>query len=116
MNIIEKARKKDAEFETFMAGTGKKRITTLMTEFTIADSFGPDAVKTTFERSKHYLSDYKIWSEMVIVLNQKIWEYSKTDQTLSSLYEELWSKAQNMFFERYANNDEAKEYYLKTTD
>lgn len=89
---------------------------TFFMDFTIADAFGVNAIKDTFNRAfKEWKSDYKMLTALVITLNHKIWQhYEAENNKLASLYNELWEQA-----DQYAYNtlkDEALEYFLEVTD
>lgn len=89
---------------------------TFWMDFTIADAFGVNAIKDTFNRAfKEWKSDYKMLTALVITLNHKIWQhYEAENNKLASLYNELWEQA-----DQYAYNtlkDEALEYFLEVTD
>ena len=89
---------------------------TFFMDFSIADVFGVNAIKDTFNRAfKEWKSDYKMLTALVIVLNHKIWQhYEAKNNELASVYNELWEKA-----DQYACDtlkDEALEYFLEVTD
>jgi len=88
--------------------------TTFWTDFTIADKFGINAIKDTFNRAfKEWKTDYIYLTELVMVLNWKMWAYEK-DQEYCNLYYTLWEKAKN-----YALNNlkgEELSYYFDITD
>lgn len=79
-------------------------------DFTIADAFGADAVKDTYERSKHFISDVSYWKELVVVLNHKIWQHYQTNEPLARVYNELWQEAHNLALDTF-KGDEFTEYY-----
>ena len=89
---------------------------TFWMDFTIADAFGVNAIKDTFNRAfKEWKSDYKMLTALVITLNHKIWQhYEAKNDKLASLYDELWRKA-----DRYACDtlkDNALQYFIEVTD
>ena len=90
-------------------------ITTFRTDFEIADMFGTKAIKDTFERAfNEWKHDYKYLTELVIVLNWRIFDYYDTNREYAKLYDELWRKADN-----YAVNNlqgEELSYYYRVTD
>ena len=97
---------------------GYKPFTTFFSDYTIAElTSGARGVKDTFNTaSKSWLSNYKYFTEMVMVLNHKIWEYYKTNYALAKVYDELWRKAEDMFFKKYEGNEEALDYYYSVLD
>ena len=95
--------------------TGYKPITTFWMDFSIADNFGKSAVKDTFNRAfKEWKDNYKYLTELVMVLNHKIWEHYETNEPLARVYNELWEKAQNYGYEHLKDDELA--YFWKTLD
>lgn len=94
---------------------GYKPITTFWEDFSIADKFGSKAVEETFDRAfKEWKSDYKFLTELVMVLNHKIWEHYEKDEKLGRVYNDLWGIA-----DMYAtSNLKGKElsYFYRITD
>jgi len=90
--------------------------TTFPTDFTIADHFGLDAIRDTFKRAfENWKNDYKYLTELVIVLNWKIWEhYENGNEKYAELYNELWEKADEFACENLTG-DEA-DYFFEMTD
>lgn len=96
--------------------SGYKAITTFWLDFSIADRFGAKAVKDTFNHAfKEWREDYKYLTELVLVLNHKIWQhYQAGDQQLAKVYDEIWRKADNWAYKRLKG--EAAQYYFQTLD
>lgn len=95
---------------------GYETKTTFWDDFSIADRFGTDAVKDTFERAfEEWKSNTEYLTELVMVLNWKLWQhYEFGHETLARLYDKLWKKA-----DRYAVSnlkDDDLSYFLETTD
>ena len=97
---------------------GYKCFTTFWTDFYIAELFGKDAIQETFDKVfAEWKSDYRYLTELVIVLNYKIWyfyEGAKKNDVYCKLYNDLWEIA-----DRYAcENLKGKElqYFYETTD
>lgn len=95
---------------------GYETITTFAMDFTIADVFGIDAVKDTFERAfAEWKGDYRYLTELVMVLNWKIWEhYEKGNEPLARIYNDLWLKADSYAWENLKG--EELDYFFRTTD
>ena len=56
--------------------TGYKPLTTFWSDFSTAEQFGIEAVKGTFKRAfEEWKGDYKFLTELVMVLNHKIWQW-----------------------------------------
>lgn len=89
--------------------------TTFWDDFTIADRFGVNAVKDTFKRAfGEWKDNYEYLTELVLVLNHKIWQWYEKNDKLAEVYNELWRKADD-----YAcSNLKGKEldYFYSTTD
>lgn len=67
--------------------------TTFWDDFSIADRFGVSAVKDTYNRAfKEWKSDYIYLTELVMVLNHKIWQHYKSNPQLAKVYNDLWEK------------------------
>lgn len=98
-----------------MQENGYELQTTFWSDFSIADSFGLPAVRDTFRRAfEEWKGNYKYLTELVLVLNHKIWQYHETRPEFASLYQSLWEQA-----DRYAAEnlkDDELGYFLDTTD
>ena len=105
--------------------TGYKTFTTFALDFEIADGFGEKAIRDTYKASQYWISDYKYWTELVLILNWNIWKHQH-DQ-LGLVYNELWMDAERQFDEHYCENTgdsddvkqkkaEARTYYYQTLD
>lgn len=68
--------------------------TTFYQDFSIADRFGHDAIKDTYNRAfTEWKGNYKYLTELVIVLNHKMWDWFGRNLKTSRLYEDLFKKA-----------------------
>ena len=89
--------------------------TTFWQDFTIADKFGIDAIKDTFNRAfNEWKTDYIYLTELVLVLNWKMWGWSEKDITISRLYQKLWEQADNYGL-KHLKGDELS-YFIRTLD
>ena len=88
-----------------------------------------NAIRKTYKDIlKSYGDNYEALTELVMVLNHKIWAYyQKVDShylgvsdekamEFSKLYDTLWREAQNVFFKKFEGNDEATSYYFRVLD
>lgn len=95
--------------------TGYKPITTFYTDFSIADAYGVDAIKDTYQRAMDaWKTDYKFLTELVMALNWKIWEHYETNERYARVYNDLWEQA-----DAYACDNlkgEELSYFYRTTD
>lgn len=98
--------------------TGYKPISTYYTDFGIAEWYGEDAIRDTYDRAIENWSDSIEWmTEIVMVLNWKIWEhYHGGNDKLARFYDELWREAQEEVYKRFDNDKEAMAYYYRTID
>lgn len=94
---------------------GYKPITTFWQDFTIAEVFGEKAIEDTFNRAfNEWKTNYKYLTELVLVLNHKIWKFYKTNNDMAKLYDKLWHKA-----DLYATSElkgEGLDYFYRVTD
>ncbi|MFD0704333.1 hypothetical protein ACFQY8_01010 [Alloscardovia venturai] len=98
-----------------LTGYGYKPLTTFWEEFSIADPFGSNAIRDTYKRAlKEWKNDYKKMTELVMVLNNKIWEHYHTSPQLARTYTELWHELDQWCDSTFTN--EQKTYYYTTTD
>lgn len=95
--------------------TGYKPHTTFYTDFSMAEPFGITAItetyNTVFNDSK---SNIVYLTELVMVLNWKIWEHCETNPTLSRFYQSMWEKTDAYCMENLTGDDMS--YFLRTTD
>lgn len=75
----------------FAEMTGYEPKTTLWQDFSIADRFGLDAIRDTYNRAKDYVGgDPELMAELTLVLNHKIWQWYETKEGIARLYNDLW--------------------------
>lgn len=95
--------------------TGYKPITTFYMDFSIAEQYGIQAIKDTYTRAfDEWQKDYKYITELVMVLNWKIYEHYKTNKKLAEVYNDLWEELDSWVCENF--NEEELSYYLRITD
>ena len=74
--------------------TGHKPLTTSYMDFSIAERFGRSAVFNTYSKLfEKYKDDYKLLTELAVVLNWKIWQHYKSNESLARVYNFLLNKA-----------------------
>lgn len=94
---------------------GYETITTFYEDFTIADRFGVAAIKDTFNRAfNEWKNNYKYLTELVMVLNWKIWEHYEKNKEYAEVYNKLWEKADGYACENL--HGEEAEYFYRVTD
>ena len=73
------------------AMTGYKPISTFYMDFSIADHFGVAGIKDTYKRAvAGWKNDYKMLTELVMVLNWKIFEHFESNPKYAQLYQDLY--------------------------
>ena len=89
--------------------------TTFWMDFTIADAFGIAAVKDTYKRVfEEWRNDYRYLTDLVMVLNHKIWQWYEKNDALARVYNELWDKTAQYAMDNLKG--EELSYYLEVTD
>ena len=103
-------------FEAIMSENGYTPMTTFWDDFSIADRFGKNAIVDTYKRAfEEWKSDIKYLTELVMVLNIKIWYYyEQGNHELGKLYNDLWQRADAWCGENLEGED--AKYYYSTTD
>lgn len=99
------------------AMTGYKPKTTYYMDFSIADGFGVEAIKDTYNRAKKACIDglgIEYLTELVMVLNWKIYEHFERNNVFARLYNELWQELDNYCCENLEGDE--LNYYFRTTD
>lgn len=95
--------------------TGYEPMTTFYEDFSIADKFGIEAIVETYKNAfNSWKHDYKYITELVLVLNWKIWRWHETNDMYARLYNELWRELDQWCIDNL--NGEELEYYYATTD
>jgi len=89
--------------------------TTFWTDFSIAERFGIEAIKDTYKRAfNEWKTNIVYLTELVMVLNWKIWALYKTNEAVARVYDALWKEADRWCCENLTGKD--AEYYYTTTD
>lgn len=95
--------------------TGYKPLTTFWSDFSMAEQFGIEAVKGTFKRAfEEWKGDYKFLTELVMVLNHKIWQWYEKNDELARVYNALWEEADNYGCENLKGGE--LDYFYETLD
>lgn len=119
MNVFQYANLCERMFEENLGSlTGYERKTTFYADLSIAEWFGIDSVRETYDRvMKDWIEDVEYITEFVLCLNWKCWEhYYNGNEKLSVLYNDLYRKADEYFLEHYKNDRKAIDYYYEVTD
>ena len=94
--------------------TGYEPKTTFWKDFSIADKFGIDAIKDTYKRAfEEWKENYIYLTELVMVLNHKIWEWYGKNEAIAQVYNDLWEKT-DVYACENLKGDELDYFYLTT--
>lgn len=90
--------------------------TTFWQDFTIAEIFGANAVKETFQTAyEEWKDNYIYLTELEIVMNWKCWKwYEKGNRTLSRLYSDYFYKCREYAHETF--DEDQLQYHFRLTD
>lgn len=89
--------------------------TTFWNDFTIAENFGKNAILDTYKRAfEEWKDDYIYLTELVMVLNHKIWQWYERNELVARIYNDLWEKT-NEYAWNTLKGDELT-YFYRTTD
>ena len=100
---------------SIMQMIGYEPRTTFWMDFSIADNFGVSAVKDTFKRAfSDWKSNHIYLTELVMVLNHKIWQHYEKNEPLARVYNALWEQADQWALDNL--KDKELEYYVHTLD
>ena len=102
--------------DPMMVEFGYEPKTTFWNDFTIADKFGLEAIKDTYHRAfRDWKSNYVYLTELVMVLNHKIWEWhEKKNEAYSKLYNSLWEEVDGWACENLSG--EQADYFFSVLD
>lgn len=102
-------------FREFVQENGYELQTTFWDDFSIADRFGLSAIQDTFNRAfEEWKKNYKYLTELVLVLNHKIWQYHETRPDMAILYNTLWTQT-DLYAKENLKDDELS-YFYEVTD
>lgn len=89
--------------------------TTFWMDFSIADRYGIPAIKDTYSRAfEEWKDNYIYLTELVMVLNWKIWQWYGKIEEFAEVYNELWEMADMYAMENL--HGEEMNYFITTTD
>lgn len=95
--------------------TGYEPKTTFWEDFSIADGFGLEAIQDTYNRAfRAWADDYIYITELVMVLNHKIWQHHQNNSSYARLYQSLWEEA-DIYASEHLEGEELA-YYYRTLD
>lgn len=90
--------------------------TTFKMDFTIAEKFGVKAIASTFNKvMAEWKNQYKYLTDLVIVLNKKIWEmYNAGNDEYQDIYQRCWEVADGWACDHLEGDERA--YFWEMTD
>ena len=92
---------------------------TFWTDFSIADAYGINAIKDTYKRAfAEWKSDYKMLTELVMVLNHKMWQHYERTKDADNAYVVVYAKCFEEADEYAMDNltEDKLRYFLEVTD
>ena len=114
-NLLQRAAAEEAAWRQFVKENGYESFTTFWSDFTIADAYGVGGVIDTYNRAfEGWKDDCKYLTELIMVLNHKIWHHYGKNEELAKLYDTLWKRADAWAVENLKGDD--LKYYLRVTD
>ena len=95
--------------------TGYTPKTTFWEDFSIADRFGESAIKETYSNVLNsWADDYVYLTELVMVLNHKIWYWYERNEKVARLYDKLWREVETYATKKLKGGE--LDYYYRTLD
>jgi len=89
--------------------------TTFWEEFSISDQYGSDGVIEHYNQVfEQWKDNHKYLTELVLVLNWKIFQWYQVDDDLGQTYDQLWKETDAYALETLKGDD--LHYYLHTLD
>lgn len=96
---------------------GYELTTTFWEDFSIAEHFGIDAVKDTFNRAfSEWKDNYVYLTELALVTNWKIWQWYKNEpkNALVDCYYDCYAAVKDYAYDNL--RDDELSFYLRVTD
>jgi hypothetical protein len=98
-----------------MIENGYQPKTTFWMDFSIADKFGIAAIKDTYNRAfKEWKTNHMYLTELVMVLNHKIWQWYQINEAVAQVYNDLWKEA-DLWAQEHLEGEELN-YFYDVTD
>ena len=97
-----------------MIENGYQPKTTFWMDFSIADKFGIAAIKDTYNRAfKEWKTNHVYLTELVMVLNHKIWQWYQINEAVAQVYNDLWKEA-DLWAQEHLEGEELAYFYHVT--
>ncbi|KGF15384.1 hypothetical protein HMPREF1640_12220 [Prevotella sp. S7-1-8] len=98
-----------------MIGTDYQPKTTFWMDFSIVDKFGVEAIVDTFNRAfREWQTNHVYLTELVMVLNHKIWQWYERNDSMARVDDKLWRKADEWVRENL--HGEELDYFYEVTN
>lgn len=120
MNVFQYSAVNQARFNETMREFGHESKTTFFGDLSIAEwcqlYLGErNAIQETFDNVKaSWLGNVEYFTEFVVALNHKIWQWYEQNDELARLYDKLWREASELAETTFKGKD--LEYYYAETD
>lgn len=102
-------------YQQILEDTGYKPKTTFWQDFSIAEWFGENAIRDTYKRAfNEWKSNIEYLTELVLILNWKIWQLAEVNEPIARVYDELWKEADQYCMDNLTGDN--LQYFLRTTD
>lgn len=126
LNVFAYAAQNEKIFEASLReNNDSERQTTFFSDLSIAewceDKGEKGAIVDTFNRvCNEWLNDYKFFTEFVVALNVKAWQWYQENNEIAKLYSDLYYRGMDKFYEKYDSDSEndkaAREWFFRMTD
>lgn len=100
-----------------------KRKYTFTSDLSIAEWFLPkEGIAAAYDTIEKELidwcyDDYKAFAELIISVNLKAWEHAaRHNETWAMWYSEMYYRIKDLYFDNFADNDDAINYYFDYVD
>lgn len=116
MNVFEVAARKEMAWKEMVTDNGYEPISTFYGDFTIAELVsGIAGVKDTYKRCvKSWRDNVEYVTELVMVLNHKIWEHYEKNEDLALVYHQMWKELDGWCMDNLKGED--LQYFIRVLD
>lgn len=114
LDVLQYAAHQQQQFNDNLAGYGHTAKTTFFGDLSIAEFYGVEGIKDTYNRVLQEWGDnVEYFAEFVVALNHKIWAWYKVNEEIGRLYNDLWKQAEQYAADHF-NDDELEVFYNLT--
>lgn len=102
-------------YRQILEDTNYEPKTTFWQDFSIAEWYGEKAIRDTYKRAfNEWKTNAEYITELVLILNWKIWQLADINEPVAKIYEELWMELDRWCLDNLKGDD--LKYFIKTTD